>query len=628
MLLRLAAVALALAFGHAGTAAAQSEVTVAGGSPGPTLQVADADARYLDVTLQSTGEAEPDLDFERDDPPLWPDEAIVATLAKDGAGGASVVSAGGAVSAAAATVEVGFRGGHVLSLPALAGEAYTGRHAGRVRFFLGTITLPDGVTDDDPVSVRMLDASGAVIGVAASPDAERREVVLRRRAGGALVRIQAVLTSRLDAVALAPEHRSDELCLRVAVRSAADTPEVACEEAGLPMTLGGRRGCGRVPTTLAGFVPAASHSVVVRLGSGRTVTLATRPAPFGRPVRMVAAVLPRGEAVRSAGAVDIAERVLVRGRVLVAPPDRRCERNEDWSFFADPPAPRRGTPPGTEVAAALASNGGPRLLVRDAGEQLCANFDALDLDGGDCFDPPFSARFSDLYIDPARGIVAGLFPAQVATVRLRFRGGGGELVPATEGLGYTGRYRTAVHFAFAPLRRGKVVTGATLLDTGGRAIGRASADGPGIDRRVARRPSPVLAAGGERLFAGALAAPQSSRRHLCIGIERDDCRDDHLIVEANTATALVRCDRRRTVVFGVTRRAVTGVEITLAGGRRIPARTAAIPSGLGRRGKLFLAVLPRREAVTGVRLGAGGTIPLPGRAPARQCGYEAQGFVQ
>ena len=166
-----------------------------------------------------------------------------------------------------------------------------------------------------------------------------------------------------------------------------------------------------------------------------------------------------------------------------------------------------------------------------------------------------------MYVDPARGIVAGLFPAQVAAVRIRFRGGGSELVPATEGLGYTGRYRSAVHFAFAPLRRDKVVTGATLLDASGREIGRASADGPGIDRQVARRPSLVLATGGERLFAGALATPQSSFRHLCIGLERGDCREDLLLVEMNSVTALVPCDRRRTVVFGVTRRAVSRVEI-------------------------------------------------------------------
>ena len=100
----------------------------------------------------------------------------------------------------------------------------------------------------------------------------------------------------------------------------------------------------------------------------------------------------------------------------------------------------------------------------------------------------------------------------------------------------------------------------------------------------------------------------------------------------NSVTALVPCDRRRTVVFGVTRRAVSRVEIMLAGGRRVPARTAVIPSGLGRRGKLFLAVLPRRAEVTGVRFagrrGARSTVPLPGRAPARQCGYEAHGFAQ
>jgi hypothetical protein len=219
----------------------------------------------------------------------------------------------------------------------------------------------------------------------------------------------------------------------------------------------------------------------------------------------------------------------------------------------------------------------------------------------------------------------------VAAVRIRFRGGGSELAAATEGLGYTGRYRTAVHFTLAPLRLDKVVTGATLLDAGGRAIGTAFADGPGIDRRVARRPSLVLATGGERLFAGALATPQSSRRRLCIGIERGDCREDFL-VDATTVSAVVPCDTRRTVVFGLTRRPVSRVEITLAGGRRVPARIAPIPSGLGRRGKLFLAVLPRRAAVTGVRFAgrrrALGTVPLPGRPPARQCGYETSGFVQ
>jgi hypothetical protein len=326
MLSRLAAIALALAFGHAGTASAQTEVTVAGGTPGPSLQVADTTDGSLDLTLEVPGDSEPATDFERDDPPLWPDEAIVATHAEEAAGGATEVFIGGAVNAAAATVEVGYAGGHAVRLPTLAGEAYTGRNAGRVRFFLGTIVLPERFASDNQVSVRLFDASGAVIGVAQSPDVERREVVLRGRAGGALVRMDAVITSRLNAVALAPEHRTDELCMQVAVKRPDDTPEVACEEPGLPMALGGRRGCGRVPTTLAGFVPAEAQSLEVRLGTGRTVTVATRPAPFGRPGRMVAAVLPRGEAVRSASALDASGRVLVHGKLRLAPPDRRFER--------------------------------------------------------------------------------------------------------------------------------------------------------------------------------------------------------------------------------------------------------------------------------------------------------------
>ena len=311
--------AIVLTIALADTAAAQTEVVVAGTPPGPTLQVADATDGSLDLTLEVPGDTEPETDFERDDPPLWPDEAIVATNANEGAGGTTEVWIGGAVSAAAATVEVGFDGGHVVRLPTLAGEAYTGPNAGRVRFFLGTITLPERHASDNQVSVRTLDAAGTVIGVPESPDVERREVVLRGRAGGALVRVDAVLTSRLDAVALAPEHRTDELCMR------GGGPE-RHRHAG-----GGLRGAGpadgarrqarlRPRADDAGGVrPPEAQSLVVRLGTGRTVTVPTRAAPFGRPVRMVASVLPRGEAVRSArsraaGAVDLTDRRALRGR--------------------------------------------------------------------------------------------------------------------------------------------------------------------------------------------------------------------------------------------------------------------------------------------------------------------------
>ena len=117
---------------------------------------------------------------------------------------------GGAVSAAAASVEVAFPGGQVVRLPTLAGDAYTGRAAGRVRFFLGEITLTDKA-DDDPALVRMLDASGTVIGVADDGRGVKRRLQLsQRRAGGTVMRFKTTLTSSLAPLPGAPEHRADE----------------------------------------------------------------------------------------------------------------------------------------------------------------------------------------------------------------------------------------------------------------------------------------------------------------------------------------------------------------------------------------------------------------------------------
>jgi hypothetical protein len=406
------------------------------------------------------------------------------------------------------------------------------------------------------------------------------------------------------------------------------------------MVLGGRRGCGRVPTTLAGFVPAETRRLALRLGSGHAVSLATRAAPFGQPGRIVAAVLPRGEAVRSAAAIDAGGRTLTRGQLLVAPPNHRCGRDygyEDWAFDADPPPARRGTPPGTEVAAALAGDGAPRLLVRDAGEQLCVGIDQLDLDGGDCGAPPFSPTHSrfGLHVDPQRGILAGVFPARVTAVEIPFAGGGSARLPALEGVGYTGRNRGTVHFVFAPAPAGKRFQSAILLDATGREVGRAGVEAPGGDLRPVGQPSTVLAAGSVRLVAGAFDTPLDPSKSPCIGIrlgrQRSECRTELAVPEANNVVVHVPCHRRRTVVFGLARRSASRVEVTLSGGRRVRARLAAFPRTLGGRGKVFLAVLDRRAAVTGVRVidrrrfGKSDTLEMPGRPPAKQCGYESAG---
>jgi hypothetical protein len=197
-----------------------------------------------------------------------------------------------------------------IRVPAVAAEAY----ADRARFFAGQAT--SRAIDDDPTTIRVHDAAGAAIGVAKSPDVERRAEILRRRAGGALVRIGATLTSRLDPVALRLEHRTDELCLRVEVLPGDDAPR-ACRHRPAVVTLGGDRRCGRIPTTLVGFVPDGTRRLAVLLGSGRTARVSPQPAPLGQPGLIVAAVLPPGEAIRSATALDAAGHVRRRAALRV-----------------------------------------------------------------------------------------------------------------------------------------------------------------------------------------------------------------------------------------------------------------------------------------------------------------------
>jgi hypothetical protein len=530
---------------------------VAGAAPGPTVAVQDVGDKIA-ITLAAPGA---ESVTETSVPPLWPDEAVIA---KTTAGGEVFV--GGAVDPAAASVEITFEGDQVIRVPTVASVAY----AGRARFFVGQVTSRD--IDDDPTTIRVLDDSGAVIGVAKSPDTERSVPLLRR----GRIRFRATVTSRLDAVALAPEHRTDQLCLSVALAAGDGYSEAACRNRPEVVSLGGMIGCGRIPTTLVGFVPDGTRRLDVVLGSGRRVHVVPRRAPLGQPGLIVTAVLPRGEGIRRAGALAL----------RVAPPARRCHGSAtQWVGYGDEPAPRLGRPPGTQLAAALAGNGGPQLLTRDDGEQLCVGIDRLD----DCSLPPLSARSAVLTVDD--GYAAGVYPAQVAEVEVRFGGGERLRAPALPGAEYTGRYRDAVHFALIPLLAGRTVSGARLLDAAGRELGVALVVGPDL-RPVGRA---VLRDGPVRLVAGS----------GCLGIGRR-CRED--LADARVV-AQVACRPRRTIVFGVARHA----EIVLAGGRRVRPRRA---------GGRYLAVFGPEVAVTGVRI-AGRIVGLPGVRPSRQCGWEA-----
>jgi hypothetical protein len=439
--------------------------------------------------------------------------------------------------------------------------------------------------------------------------------------------------SRLSPLPGAPENRAEELCLRIGVNESPVGEDAACQDPEEPMTIGGWRGCGRVPSTLAGFLPPAAATLAVRLGSGRSVRLPTRAAPFGRSGRITLAVLPRGEAVRSAAALDAGGRRLTGVSVELAPPDRRCDkdlRTDDlsgWVASSDGPDPRPGLPPGTEVAATA---GAHRLLVRDSGDDICVGVDQLDLEGSDCGRPPTNSHEEVLLVDPQHGVMAGIYAAPVSFVDLRFRGGGTARIPAAPGQAYTGRYRDAVRFVFAPLPAGRTVAGAVLRDPTGRTIGTALAESED-DESLIRPPRTLLSEGGARVVVSAERAIFSSHLFACAGLEvgdeRSDC-DDQFDFGANSLAARVPCDTRRTYLLGIARPTVSRVDIRLADGRTVQPRMARFPAGLGSRARVFLAVLPRDVAVTRVHfarrheVGRSDTLVLPTRPPARQCGYE------
>ena len=105
-----------------------------------------------------------------------------------------------------------------------------------------------------------------------------------------------------------------------------------------------------------------------------------------------------------------------------------------------------------------------------------------------------------LEADTERGFVAGFYPAQVASVELEFKDGGRTRLPAVEG-GYTGRYRGALRFVFAPIAPGRVVRGASLFDAAGHKLGHTEVEGPETEPRY-RPLSTALRDGRARLRVG------------------------------------------------------------------------------------------------------------------------------
>jgi hypothetical protein len=625
----LASLALTTAALLSAPATAPPTAVVATTAQGSTLAAADtkpeAGLDQLVLTLRGTDPEATESQTGR--VPLWPDESVTVDhtdFSDDGLTAQVVV--GGAVEADVATVELDY-GDKVLRMSTVPGTGYTGRHAGEVRFFAGEIdlTLQEWAKNREQ---RVFDASGALLHAEGRNGTSRSVALLRRTVARTPIRFSATLEHYDDPLPLDLTHRTQELCLTVKT----DTGELearalaaACQDTpagSQALRLGGLRGCGAEPTTLTGFVPAETRDVEVVLGSGRRERYGTRTTPFGLPERVLTAILPAREAIRTVTARDAAGRVLVRGNVGAAPPDRHCTTSgRSWGFLSDPPPVQLGLPAGTEVAESDA--GGPRLLVREAADQVCVGVDALALDGSDCEEPPLSSRFAELltkrYPD-GRTAVGGVFAAKVSALSIRLADGTRVPVPVSESAGYTGHFHTALRFAFAVLAPGSPPVDGDVLDAAGHRIGTAEVDHCTCTK--VRRFHTVMSRAGFRLTASGRGDD------ACISLAAGPRQPTYCQEYANdgaAADAIVTCTPRRTVVFGITPHGSRGVELRLdsGGDSSTPVRRY---SGSG----VFLAVFPPGVAVRRVRfLGVRGpsTVAMPLYGAARQCGYGFRGWL-
>jgi hypothetical protein len=175
-------------------------------------------------------------------------------------------------------VEIVYSGGRRVQVPTTDGPAYTGRHAGKVRFFLAEIDLRRG---ERPLYARLLGAGG---GLLAAVDAGHDDVrvgpghtIARGRVGPVRWRFEATLKRELTPLPGEEERLADWPCvsLRATEREAIGTELVtrgeACADpdAAAGWELGAERTCARLGLTLVGLAPPEARRLVAVKGDGR-----------------------------------------------------------------------------------------------------------------------------------------------------------------------------------------------------------------------------------------------------------------------------------------------------------------------------------------------------------------------
>ena len=551
---------------------------------------------------------------------------------------------GGVVTADTATVELEVARGARVRGATVSGAGYTGRYQGKLAFFLVETTAAVTETSEEPVLLRRFDAQGKLIGAAAGghegPTVGGPVTLLRRGP----IRVSALARREFSPSVIEIDRTERRVCLDVAHHRGSSGG--SCARPGPfqpPLSLQADPQCGRYGTIVSGFTRADVAQVVLTLGSGRRLRVATQDLAALTPaVRGVATLAPVGEAVRHARAFDAAGRFIDRQALGAAPSARKCPRgfgiSSTLSFASFPfgEADRAAPAEGQQVVAQGPL--GSRLLAREEGEYLCLGVDRLAADRRDCSVPQPQGFFADTFVHAGAATtgVGGTLPEGAAAVRVEFDDRERVTAAISDGGEYTGRYRGHLRFFLAEAPGRRRVTEIVTLDPAGRVLSIF----PGPDA-APLRPSVFFRGRGFRISGAAYdfrfkfpGDALERERGTCVALTLGRERPTHehcSPLDHESLVGRVACAPRLGVLLGKLTKGLLGVRVRLAGGSSLASRTIRVPRRFGG-GRLWVLAVPARAKIVRLRfLGRRPRSRFDPRprpagaysvaAPSRQCGY-------
>jgi hypothetical protein len=535
-----------------------------------------------------------------------------------------------------AAVEVVFPGGKTLRGPTTAGEAYHGRFAGRLRFFLAE-TRQRVARFREPLYARLLGSQGEVLAVVPQAyEGERvgpRVTLARGQVGAADWSLIAFQRRALAPLPGDEERLATATCVGINTHRESisrdpffDHPRAeSCTSPDLPdfgLEASSDTGCEPIGNATVGFASADTRRVVAVLGDGRRMRLPLRSLPhrFGGG-RVFALAVDKRTAVRRVIAVDSRghRSVVIKG---VAPGVTSCpEFGSSGILFAynTGPAPPRSGPVTFQVA--------------DRGILICPSLVGPPRPGS-CTYPPLEDYDGIVLTHQLHGAtaVAGVMPAQAVRVVLRLDGD--ERLPLATSLTgpYTGRYAGRLRFFSVLLPGHRRVEGMRSIDDRGRSL--VVRPGPDV-QPLDRHPVTLMRlAGGWRL--GGSTYTYDEKRLPCLQLTTGafstsplSCGGFSFLRFADYGIA-VPCRPREILLWGELPPAARSVTAQTTIGP-IPGRVVSLRRRLHvARRAAFVVTIPARARPTALTF-EGARKPKVGvRMPpaAEQCGWTDSLFAQ